>query len=118
MSRTLRFTGNMAWPLENGQQTANLPLSMSLVYTSCLHIEKLYSAAVTDEEIVLPMTSAKFLVLQATTNDIRVKINTSTNITIKAGDGFVLIWNPEGTVTSLLVTVGEVPASLKGYIFA
>lgn len=119
MSRTLSFTGEMAWPLEDGKQAAKLPLAVSLAYTSALAIEKVFAAPVTDEVVTLPMTSAKFLLLQATTENIGVKLNGNSNaITLKAGDGFVMIWNADGTITGLTVTAATVPATLKGYVFA
>jgi len=119
MARTLKFTGEMEWPLEDGKQSAKLPLSMSLVYTSALAIEKVYAAPVADEALVLPMTSAKFLLLQALTDDVEVKVNgAATSITLKAGDGALLIWNPDGAVTAVTITVVTSPASLKGFAFA
>lgn len=119
MARTLKFTGEMEWPLEDGKQAAKLPLTMSLVYTSALAIEKVYAAPVADEVLALPMTSAKFLLLQALTDDVDVKVNGSANaITLKAGDGALLVWNPDGAVTGVTVTVATSPASLKGFAFA
>lgn len=119
MARTLLFSGELQWPLEDGKQAAKLPLSISLVYTSALAIEKVFSAPVTDEAITLPMTSAKFLLLQAETEDIDVKLNGNTNaITLKASAGFILIWSEDGTVTGLTVSAATVPATLKGYAFA
>ena len=119
MARTLKFTGTLEYPLEDGQQAAKAALSVSLAYTSALSIEKLYAVVATDEVVALPMTSAKFLLLQATGNDIDVKLNNSTAaITLKAGAGFIVVWNSEGAITGIKVTVGTVPATLKGYAFA
>lgn len=119
MARTLSFTGELNWPLEDGKQAAKLPLSVSLTYTSAMHIEKVFSAGVVDEAVTLPMASAKFLLLQSTGEDIDVKLNGNANaITLKANAGFILVWNSDGTITSLTVTVSGVPATLKGYIFA
>jgi hypothetical protein len=119
MARTLTFFGTLQWPLEDGQQAAKAVLSTSLVYTSAMAIEKLYSSAVTDEVIALPMASAKFLLLQATGNDIDVKLNGNANaITIKASTGFILVWNSDGAITGVTITVATVPATLKGYAFA
>lgn len=118
MARTLSFTGEIQWPLEDGKQAAKINLAASLVYASALHIEKVYSAVVTDEVVTLPMASAKFLLLQAITNDITVKLNASTDaITIKAGTGFILIFG-DGVITALKVSTGTVPATLKGMAFA
>lgn len=118
MARTLKFTGEMEWPLEDGKQAAKLPLSMQLVYTSAMHIEKVFSAPVVDEVVMLPMASAKFLLLKAETDDIDVKVNSGTAITLKASDGFMVVWNADGGITALTVTVAASPASLKGYAFA
>jgi hypothetical protein len=119
MARTLQLSGEMTWPLEDGKQAAKLPLAVSLNYTSALAIEKVFAAIVTDETVTLPMTSAKFLLLQATTEDIDVKFNGNSNaITLKASGGFILIWNGDGTITGLTVTAATVPATLKGYVFA
>lgn len=119
MARTLQFTGELNWPLEDGKQAAKLPLSMSLGYTSVLHLEKVFAAPVVDEAVTLPMASAKFLLLQANTEDLDVKINGSTTpITLKAGTGFLLVWNEDGAITSLSISAATVPATLKGYVFA
>lgn len=119
MARTLQFSGELQWPLEDGKQAAKLPLSMSLAYTSALAIEKVYAAPVTDEAVTLPMTSAKFLLLQATTEDLDIKLNGNANaVTLKAGTGFLLVWNEDGAVTAMTVTAATVPATLKGYAFA
>lgn len=119
MARTLLFTGEMQWPLDDGKQPAKHNLSVSLNYTSSLALEKVYATVVTNEVIALPMASAKFMLLEATGNDIDVKLNGATTaITLKAGSGFVLVWNNAGAITSLTATVATVPATLKGYIFA
>lgn len=119
MARTVKFSGNVEWTLEDNQTAAKMPLACELSYTSSLQIEKVYTAVVTDEVIALPMASAKFLVLKALTNDVTIKLNNSTtDIPIKAGTGFVLIWNPDGAITSLKVSIGVAPATLKGYAFA
>jgi len=119
MARTLTFSGTLQWPLEDGQQAAKAVLSTSLVYTAAMAIEKVYSAAATNEVIALPMANAKFLLLQATGNDIDVKLNGSADvITIKASTGFILVWNSDGAIDGITVTVATVPATLKGYAFA
>lgn len=119
MARTLTFTGTMQWPIQDGKQASKLDLSVSLVYTSMLALEKVYASVVTDEAVVLPMASAKFLLLKATTNDVDVKLNgASTAITLKAGGGFLLIQNDDGAVTALTVTTATAPATLEGYAFA
>jgi len=118
MARTLVFAGEITWPLEDGKQAAKVNLAASIVYASALHIEKVYSSVVTDEVIALPMAGAKFVLLQATTNDITVKLNASTDaITLKANTGFVLIFG-DGVITALKVSTGTVPATLKGMAFA
>lgn len=120
MARTFTFAGEMNWPIEDGKQAAKVPLSISLAYSSALHIEKVYAGAVTDEALALPMASAKFLLLQATgTEDVSVKLNGNANaMVLKAGAGFVMIYNPDGDVTALTVTVATAPATLKGFAFA
>lgn len=120
MARTLTLTGEMNWPIEDGKQAAKVALSVSLTYTSALHIEKVFAAPAADEALVLPMTSAKFLMLQATgTEDVSVKLNSSTvALTIKAGTGFMLLYNPDGMITGITVTVVTAPATLKGFAFA
>ena len=119
MARTLSFTGTMTWPLEDGGQAAKLVVTADLVYTEMLAIEKVYAAPVTDEAVVLPMASAKFILLKAVTNDVDVKINGSANaITLKAGAAFLLIQNDDGAVTALTVTTATAPATLEGYAFA
>lgn len=118
MARTLSFTGELNWPLEDGKQAAKLALAASIPYTSALHLEKVFSGVVSDDPVVLPMASAKFLLLQALTNDITVKLNgASTSITLKAGTGFVLLFG-DGIITGLTVSTGTVPATLKGFAFA
>lgn len=119
MARTLLFTGEMQWPLDDGKQAAKHNLSISLNYTSNLAIEKVFAAAATDEAITLPMANAKFLLLEATGNDIDVKLNgAATVVTLKAGAGFILVWSSAGAIDEVTVTVATVPATLKGYIFA
>ena len=119
MARTLTFAGELNWPIEDGKQAAKLALSTSLAYTSAFAIEKVYASTVTDEAIALPMTSAKFLLLQATTEDIDVKLNGAANaISLKASAGYLLVWNQDGAVTGITVTVATAPATLKGYAFA
>jgi hypothetical protein len=120
MARTLTFTGELSWPIEDGKQAAKVALSASLVYTSALHIEKVYATTVMDEAVDLPMTSAKFLLLQASgTENISVKLNGSAQaIVLKAGSGFILVQNPDGAITGLTVTVAAQPATLKGFAFA
>lgn len=119
MARTLLFTGEMQWPLDDGKQAAKHNLSVSLNYTSNLAIEKVYASIVTDEAITLPMSSAKFLLLEATGNDIDVKLNASAEvITLKAGAGFILVWSSAGAVDEVKVSVATVPATLRGYAFA
>lgn len=119
MARTLLFTGEMQWPLDDGKQAAKHNLSVSLNYTSNLALEKVYATAVTDEVVTLPMASAKFLLLEATGNDVDIKLNGSDEvITLKAGAGFVAVWSSAGAITSVKVTVTTVPATLKGYMFA
>lgn len=120
MARTLTFAGEMNWPIEDGKQAAKVALAVSLAYTSALHIEKVYAATVTDEALVLPMTSAKFMILQATgTEDVSVKLNGNSNaMVLKAGSGFVMLYNPDGMITGVTVTVATAPATLKGFAFA
>ncbi len=119
MARTLQFSGELQWSLEDGKQAAKLPLSLSLVYTSALAIEKVFAAPAADEAVTLPMTSAKFLLLQAQTENLDIKLNGNANaITLRAGTGFLLVWNEDGAVTALTVTAATVPATLKGYVFA
>jgi len=119
MARTLSFTGEMQWPLEDGSQAAKKSLSVSLDYTSALAIEKVFAAPVADEAVTLPMTSAKFLILEAGTEDITVKLNgAATEVTLKAGAGFIMVWNEDGTITALTVSAATVPATLKGFAFA
>ncbi len=121
MARTLSFTGEMEWPLEEGKQAAKLPLTISLDYTSVLAIEKVYSSIVVDEVVTLPVASVKFLLLRATgtTEDVDVKLNNNTNpITLSAGDGFLLVYNPDGVITDLTVSVAVAPATLQGFAFA
>lgn len=118
MARTLSFSGEVTWPLEDGKQAAKVNLAASVVYASALHIEKVYSTVVTDEVVALPMASAKFLLLQALTNDISVKLNNDTvALVIKAGTGFILVFG-DGAITGLKVTTSTVPATLKGFVFA
>lgn len=119
MARTLQFTGSMLWPLEDGGQAAKLNLSAALNYTSALAIEKVYASTVTDEVVALPMTSAKFLLLRAKTNDVEVKLNGAANaITLKADSGFLLVQNDDGAITGMTVTTTTAPATLEGYVFA
>jgi len=120
MARTLAVTAEMGWPLEDGKQAAKIDLGLSLSYTSVLHIEKVYASTVTDEAVELPMASAKFLLLRAIgTEDVQVKINGNANaLTLKAGSGYLLVYNPDGAVTSITVTVAAQPATLQGWAFA
>jgi len=119
MARIVKFTGTVEWPLEDGQPAAKLPLACELTYTSSLQLEKVFATTVVDEVIALPMISAKFLVLKALTNDVSVKLNGGAEgIVIKAGTGFMLVWNADGAITGLKVSVATVPATLKGYAFA
>jgi hypothetical protein len=120
MARTLALTSELSWPLEDGKQAAKVDLSLSLTYTSSLHIEKVYDAPVTDETLTLPMTSAKFLILRALgAEDVQVKLNGNANaLTLKAGEGYLLLYNSDGVVTSITVTVTATPATLQGYAFA
>lgn len=120
MARTLSVTTTMNWPVQDGKNAAQLVLTTSLTYTQMLVIEKVYSSPVAGEAITLPMTSAKFLILQSLgTEDVEVFINGSTDsIMLKAGDGYVVVQNPDGAVTSLEVTVAAEPATLQGYAFA
>ena len=119
MARTLSFTGELSWPLEDGKQAAKTNLTASLVYTSALMIEKQFSVAATDEVVALPMASAKLLLLQAVTADLEIKLNDSAEtITLKAGAGWLLVYNPDGTITGVKVSTTTVPATLKGYAFA
>ncbi len=119
MARTLSFTGELSWPLEDGKQAAKTNFNLSLVYTSCLQLEKIYAISATDEVLPLPMASAKFLILQALTADIEVKLNDSDEpITLKAGAGWLMVYNPDGAITGVKVSTTTVPATLKGYAFA
>ena len=119
MARTLSFTGQMNWPLEDGKQAAKADVAFSLNYAEALSIEKVYSSTVADDPVVLPMASAKFLLLRAKTADIAVKLNGSaTAITVKAGAGFLCVNNPDGAITGLTVTVATAPATLELYAFA
>lgn len=119
MARTLTFSGTLNWPLEDGTQAAKATVSTSLVYTSALAIEKVYSSVVTDEAVTLPMASAKFLLLRAKDNDIDVKLNGSAQaITLKGNGGAMIIDNADGAITALAVTTSTVPATLEGYAFA
>jgi hypothetical protein len=120
MARTLAITSEMSWPIEDGKQAAKVDLGISFTYTSSLHVEKVYAAPVTDEALTLPMASAKFLVLRALgTEDVQVKLNGNANaLTLKAGDGYVLVYNPDGAVTALTVTTAAAPATLQGWAFA
>lgn len=120
MARTLAITAEMSWPLEDGKQAAKVDLGLSLSYTSVLHIEKVYASTVTDEAVELPMASAKFLLLRAIgTEDVQVKLNGNANaLTLKAGAGYVLVYNPDGAITGVTVTVATQPATLQGWAFA
>jgi len=120
MARTVALTAELSWPIEDGKQAAKVDLGLSFSYTSVLHIEKVYASTVTDEAIDLPMASAKFLVLRAIgTEDVQVKLNGNANAhTLKAGAGYLLIYNPDGDITALTVTVATQPATLQGWAFA
>lgn len=118
MARTLKFTGTLEWPLEDGGQAAKLAIASTLVYTSALHIEKVFSAPAVDEVVALPMASAKFLLLQAETADVDVKINAGTAITLKAGAAYIIVQNDDGNVTALTVSAAVAPATVKGWAFA
>lgn len=119
MARTLGFSGEMEWPLEDGKQAAKLDLLESLVYTQAFHVEKLYAAPVTDEVLVLPMASAKFILMQAKTADVQFKLEGNANaLTLKAGDGFFAFWNEDGAVTAMTVTAATAPASLVVFAYA
>ena len=119
MARTLTFTGTMTWPLEDGQQAAKLVVSSSLVYTSVLAVEKVFASTIVDEAIALPMTSAKFLLVKALTNDIDVKLNgAATAITVKAGAGFLLVQNDDGAITAMTVSNAVAPATVEVYAFS
>jgi hypothetical protein len=120
MARTLTVTAEMAWPIEDGKQAAKVDLDLSMSYTSVLHIEKVYTTTVTDEAITLPMASAKFLILRSIgTEDVQVKLNGNANAhTLKAGEGYLLIYNPDGDITALTVTTAAQPATLQGWAFA
>jgi len=119
MARTLSFAGELSWPLEDGKQAAKTNFNLSLVYTASLQLEKVYSVTATDEALSLPMASAKFLILQALTADIEIKLNNSTTaITLKAGAGWLMVYNPDGAITGVKVSTTTVPATLKGYAFA
>jgi hypothetical protein len=120
MARTLALTSELSWPLEDGKQAAKVDLGLSFTYTSSLHIEKVYAAPVTDEVLELPMTSAKFLLLRSIgTGDVQVKLNGNANaLTLKAGEGYLLLYNPDGDVTGVTVTVAAQPATLQGWAFA
>jgi hypothetical protein len=120
MARTLTLTAEMSWPIEDGKQAAKADFNISLAYTTAMHIEKPYAGTVTDEALDLPASSIKFLLLQSVgTEDIEVKLNGNSNaLTLKAGDGYILVYNPDGDITAVTVTVGTAPATLKGYAFA
>lgn len=120
MARTLALTSELSWPLEDGKQAAKVDLGLSFTYTSSLHSEKVYAAPVTDEAWILPMASAKFLILRALgTSDVQVKLNGNANAhTLKAGAGYLLIYNPDGDITAVTVTVATSPATLQGWTFA
>jgi len=119
MARNLTVTAEVEWPLEDGKQAGKIPLAISLAYTSNLNYEKLFAAPVADEAVTLPMTSAKFLLLRATGNDITAKLNANTNaLTLKKDTGFVMVWCSDGTVTAMTVTVATQPATLKVLAFA
>ncbi len=119
MARTLGFSGEMEWPLEDGKQAAKLNLLEGLVYTQSFQVEKLYAAPVTDEALVLPMASAKFILMQAKSGDVQMKLNGNANaITLKADAGFFAFWNEDGAITALSVTTAAAPASLVVYAFA
>lgn len=112
MARTLGFSGEMEWPLEDGKQAAKLDLLEGLVYTQAFHVEKLYAAPVVDEALVLPMASAKFILMQAKTDDVQVKLEGNANaLTLKADAGFFAFWNEDGGVTAITVTTAAAPAS-------
>lgn len=120
MARTLTFTGELSWPLEDGKQAAKVAVTTSLVYTSALYIEKVYAAAPVAEELALPMAGARFLLLQATTNDLSVKLNDGDEaVTLTAGTGFIMVSGGiAGVITKVTVSGAVVPATLKGYAFA
>jgi len=119
MARTLTFTGEMSWPLEDGKQAAKANVSISLAYTSSISTEKVFSGTVTDEAVALPMASAKFMMIRAKTEDISFKVNGGDQPIILKGDaGFFLVYNPDGAITALTVTVATSPASLEFYAFA
>jgi hypothetical protein len=119
MARTMIITATMEWPLENGQQASKLPLTFNLEYTDQNSLEKTYAAPISNDPIPLPTNGAKAIVLRAKTADVDVKINGSaTSIKLKAGNGFIIITNGDGNVTSLTATVVTAPAKLEGYAFA
>lgn len=119
MARTLSFTGTMTWPLESDGQAAKVTVNSSLVYASAMAIEKVYSATVVDEVIDLPMSSAKFVLLRAKTADVDVKLNgAATAVTLKADAGYLILYNGDGSLTGLTVSVATAPATLEGYLFS
>jgi hypothetical protein len=119
MARNLQFSGEMQWPLEDGKQASKLDLLETLTYGQAYHAEKLYAAPVTDEALPLPFASAKFILMQAKTADVDVKLNGNANaISLKADAGFFAYWNEDGGVTALSVTTAVAPATLVVFAFA
>ena len=119
MARTLAFSAEMEWPLEDGKQAAKTNLLESLVYTQALHEEKLFAAPVTDEVVVLPMTAAKFVLMKAKTADVQFKLEGNANaLTLKADEGFFAFWNGDGAITAITITVAVAPASLVIFTYA
>ncbi len=118
MARTLTVSAEVQWPMEDGKQAAKIPLVTSLVYEEAVALENKYTGAVTDEAVTLPMTTAKFLLVRCSGENVSVKLNGGGAITVTKSTGYIMLWSSDGAITSLSVTITSVPATLKILAFS
>jgi hypothetical protein len=122
MARELKVTATVEWPMVAGQQAMKIPLAVALTYEEAVAIENKYASPVTDEAVTLPMTTAKFLLVQCTGENASIKINGGGAIpitkTVGTTGGFAMVWSNDGAITALSVTLAAAPATVTILAFA
>lgn len=108
MTKTLKISGSLTFPVEEGQTPAPVDLTLSFVFTQTADLDLSYAAVTTDDDVSLGTMSsggAKLLLIKSSTGGCTIKLNGSSTSLSIGTTGYMLYTSPSGgVVTSLSIT--------------
>lgn len=109
MAKTVKITGKLSLPQEDGQADAPYNLDLNFVYTKKAEFDLVYDALATDDAVPLGsmgVGGAKLLLIKSSVGGCTFKVNGgSTAFPVPVG-GYELYVNPSaGFITTLTVSV-------------